>query len=138
MRHQGRANQERGAVSIEAALSLMVFIVIMFSLFDFGWTLFLHQSYVNQARSAARWGAINPGNTTAIKNVLLYNQTTGSGTGYLGLDPTNVQVSRLGTAGTTNDRIVVTISGFQFSYITPGHAGPKTGKAIVVSMPVEN
>jgi hypothetical protein len=138
MVEMGKPNRERGAASVEAALSFMVFIIILFSLFDFGWTLFLHQSYVNQARYGARWGAINPSDTNAIKNVVLYNSQTGSGTGYLGLDPTNVTVSRLGTAGTTSDRIVVTISGFTFFYITPGYAGQKTGKPIIVSVPVEN
>jgi hypothetical protein len=60
------------------------------------------------------------------------------GAGILGLVPSNVSVTRDGTAGATDDRITVTISGYQYQFITLGWAGTYNGKTITVIMPVEN
>jgi hypothetical protein len=135
--HRDRKRQQ-GSAMIEASLVLMLFLTILWSLFDFGFSLFLHQSFVHEARTGARYGAINPNDLTAIKNIVLYNKTTGSGTGQMGLAPSSVTTARTGTAGGPDDRIVVTISGYNFTWITPGVAGKHTGKPIIISIPVEN
>jgi hypothetical protein len=116
---------------------MILFLIAVFSLFDFGLSLYLHQSFVNQARTGARYGAINP-DPVAVKNVVLYGTPAGrTGVGLNGLHPGSVTVARQGTPTTASDRIVVTISGYGFSWITPGFAGNKTGKPITVTMPVE-
>ena len=130
-------SRRRGSAMIEATLTLSLFLTVLFSLYDFGWVLFFHQTLVHQARTAARYGAVNPSDLTAIKNVALYNSTSGSGTGLFGLEPANVNVSRNGQ-GTTSDRITVTISGYQYTLITMGWAGAYDGKTIEVTIPVEN
>lgn len=122
---------------IEATLTLSLFLTVLFSLYDFGWVLFFHQTLVHQARTAARYGAVNPGDLTAIQNMAVYSATSGSGTGLFGLDPANVTVTRNGQ-GTTADRITVTISGYQYTLITMGWAGAYEGKTIAVTIPVEN
>lgn len=127
----------RGSALIEATLTLSLFLTILFSLYDFGWVLFFHQTLVHQARTAARYGAVNPSDLTAIQSMAVYSATSGSGTGLFGLEPANVQVSRNGQ-GTTSDRITVTISGYQYTLITFGWAGVYDGKDITVSIPVEN
>ena len=106
-------NRRRGSAMIEATLTLSLFLTVLFSLYDFGWVLFFHQTLVHQARTSARYGAVSPSDLAAIKNVALYNSTSGSGTGLFGLEPANVSVSRNGQ-GTTSDRITVTISGYQY------------------------
>ena len=139
VRRHENAKREQGQAVIEATLTLMLFLVLVFSLFDFGFSLFLHQTFVHQARTGARYGAVYaPNDLVATKNVVLYNKTTGSGKGVMGLAPTAVQVTRVGTAGGPDDRIVVTISGYTFTTITPGWAGKHTGKSITATMPVEN
>lgn len=128
---------QRGAVIIEATLTLILFLTMVFALFDFGLSLYLHHSFVNQARAGARYGAINP-NLARVKNVVLYGSPTGgTGRGLNGLEPSSVEVVRQGTPTMATDRLVVTISGYHFTWITPGWAGNKTGKPIVVTMPVE-
>jgi Flp pilus assembly protein TadG len=129
-------NRRRGAAVIEASLTLTVFLLIMFSLFDFGYTLFLHQTIVHRVRAAARYGAIFPTNLDTVKNYVVYNGPTGRGPGMFGLQPSNVTVTRT-DPGTTADRINVTVSNYRFSFVTLSYAGSKTGKAIVVSLPVE-
>ena len=129
----------RGNAIVEATLTLTLFLTILFSIYDFGWVLFFHQTLVHQARTAARFAAVNPTSLASAKNIALYNQTADlGGAGILGLDPSNVSVTRDGTAGATDDRITVTISGYQYQFITVGWAGTYNGKTITVSIPVEN
>jgi Flp pilus assembly protein TadG len=134
--------RERGAAMVEAALTLSLFLVLTLSLFDFGFSLFLHQTFVQQARAGARYGAIclsDPATCTTndIRNMVVYNSTTGSGNGMMGLSPSSVRVDRKGARGGPDDRVVVTISGYSFFTLTPGWAGSHAGKPIVVTMPVE-
>ena len=132
-------HRQRGTAMVEATLTLSLFLTVFFSIYDFGWVLFFHQTLVHQARTGARYAAVNPTSLDSAKNIILYNQTSNvGGEGIFGLDPSNVTVARSGTAGTTNDRIIVTISGYQYNLITLGWAGSYTGKTITVSMPVEN
>jgi len=138
MKYKRNRTGQRGNALIEAALTLSLFLTMLFSLYDFGWILFFHQTLVHQARTGARYAAVNPGSLTNAQNMILYNQTTGSGSGIFGLTPSNVSVTRNGTAGNIDDRITVTISGYQYSVLTLGWAGSYNGKPITVSIPVEN
>ncbi len=123
---------------LEACLITTIFLTLVFGLCDTGWELFFHHTLMNQARSAARYGAVNPGSTPAIQNVALYNATTGSGPGVFGLTAANVNVTRSGTPGGTDDRIVVTITGYHYTLVTFVWAGAHAGRDIIIGMPVEN
>lgn len=129
---------QRGNAMIEATLTLSLFLTMLFSIYDFGWILFYHQTLMHQARTGARYAAVNPTLLTAAQNLVLYNQTTAGSSGILGLTASNVTVTRDGTAGTPDDRITVTVSGYQYTVITLGFAGTYNGKTIIVSIPVEN
>ena len=122
---------------IEATLTLMVFTVILFSLIDFGSVFFMHQTLVNRARAAARYGALHPDDVAGVRSYVLYNQPTGSGPGMFGVQMSNVTATRTGAGTIIADRMTVTVSGYSFGFVTPGNAGPKTGKAITVSVPIE-
>jgi hypothetical protein len=137
-----RRIHKRGAGNalIEASLTLGVFLTFLFTLYDFSWVLFLEQTLVEQARAAARYGAINPVSTSAIQNVALYGTPVSPGQGHsgiLGLKRRNVGVTRTGQ-GTTADQITVTISGYEFTWITFGWAGTHTGQPITAATSVEN
>jgi len=128
----------RGNALVESALTVGLFLTFLFSIFDFGWTLFFHQTLVHQARTGARYAAVNPDSLDAAKNLVLYNQTTAGTSGIFGLQPANVTVTRNGAAGAIDDRINVNISNYQFVLITFQWAGSHTGRPINVSIPVEN
>lgn len=132
---QSHRKKERGATVVEAALTLTLFLLVVFTLFDLGYVMYVHQTLAERARAGARYGSLNPTDTTGMKNVALYYSTTGSGAGVLGLTASNVSAVRSG-AGTTGDRVTVTISGYQFFAVWPGRTG--NGLPITVSMPVEN
>jgi len=107
--------------------------------FDFGQFLFIHQALVERARYAARWGAIaDPTNTTAIQNMVRYNQSTtpASGTAsYFNLSAANVQVTNL-DAGTANSRLKVLITNYPYTILSPNIAGTYTGPNISVVVPL--
>jgi Flp pilus assembly protein TadG len=126
---------ERGATVVEASLTLTLFILVIFTLFDLGYVMYVHQTLAERARAGARYGSLNPTDTTGMRNIALYYSTTGSGPGVLGLTSANVSAVRAGS-GTTADRVTVTISGYQFFAVWPGRTG--NGLPITVSMPVEN
>jgi len=65
---------------------------------------------------------------------VLFNQATGSGTGIFGITAGNVTATRLGS-GTTADRVVVTVTAFNYPMISPGFSG--VAKPISTTVPVE-
>jgi hypothetical protein len=137
-----RNNRQRGSVIVEATLILMMFLMIVFGTFDFGFVLFQHQTLMHRTRSAARYGVIHPTDVTAMQNLVVYGQPslpagklTGD-PGIFGLVPSMVAVSRAGT-GDPEDRINITLSGYRFTFVSPIIAGQFTGKPIRVSLPVE-
>ena len=130
-----KRTKERGATVVEASLTLTLFILVIFTLFDLGYVMYVHQTLAERARAGARYGTLNPTDTNGMRNIALYYSTTGSGSGVLGLTAANVAASRSG-AGTSADRVTVTISGYQFFAVWPGRTG--NGLPISVSMPVEN
>lgn len=128
----------RGSVMVETALIFLVFACMLLGAFDFGQFLFVHQALVERARSAARWGAINdPTDSTAITNMVLYNQTTapGGATGYFRLVAGNVTVTNPGS-GTDDYRLNVQLSGYTYVRVSPYIAGNYTGPRISVSVPL--
>jgi Flp pilus assembly protein TadG len=68
---------------IEATLTLSLFLTVIFSIYDFGWVLFFHQTLVHQARTGARYAAVNPTDLTGAKNLVLYNQTNAGSSGLI-------------------------------------------------------
>ncbi|MFB3776427.1 MAG: TadE/TadG family type IV pilus assembly protein [Bryobacteraceae bacterium] len=144
-RRRERLNGRRGAAIIEASLTLMLFLIFLFSLFDFGYVTFFHHTLMQHARAAARYGVVidasTPENQTRIKNVLLFNNphyAGGDATGLLGLDPSNVSVEvRPKSASVPVAQLVVTVRGYRYGLITPGFAGLHDGQTLVASLPME-
>ena len=132
-----KSNRKRqaGTALVETCLSLTLFTYILFSLVDFGYVMFMFQTLASRAENAARYGSLNPTDTSGMKNLVLYNSTAGSGTGMFGLTTSNVIATRTGS-GTTADRVTITVTNFHYPMILPGMSG--TGKDIAVTIPVEN
>src|SRR5712692_3464702 len=125
-----RQKRSRGAVIIETGLIFVVFSFILMGAFDFAQFLFIHQALVDRARPAARWGAVtDPTNTSAIQNMVLYNQTTvpaGVSSGIFGLTSDMVTVVTE-ASGTDDYRLVVVITNYTYEMISPIIGGTHTG-----------
>jgi Flp pilus assembly protein TadG len=134
-----RRRSGKGSVMIEMAIIFLAFAMILIGIFDFGQFLFVHQALVERARYAARWGAINsPTDSTAITNMVLYNQSTTPAQGtptYLSLSSSNVSVSNP-DSGTNDYRLTVEISGYHYLMLSPYIAGTNIGIPVTVSVPL--
>jgi len=118
---------------------LMLLLVFFFSIFDFGYVMFEHHTILHRARTAARYGAINPGDLNGTRSMVLYSTPTppdNNATAIFGLTSSMVSVTRI-DASTPEDRINITVSGYHYTFITPGMAGVFVGRPIQISMPVE-
>ena len=141
MKTSNSRKRQRGSVFVETAFIFTIFAFMLIGAFDFGQFLFIHQALVERTRSAARWGAVNgPANHTSIQNMVLYNQSTAPGnsnnqSGYFGLTPDMVQVSDPGN-GTNDYRLVVFITNYPYTVLSPYIGGTYTGPNIMVSYPI--
>jgi Flp pilus assembly protein TadG len=132
---------EHGQAFVECALILLVFLASLIGALDFGQLLFTHQLMVERVRAGVRWGIVNAWDGTGdqIANVVLYNSPTAGSSATLGMTRSNVSVVH--TAGTVADpndeRITVSIVGYQFNFFSPWIAHNYTGNyAAVETAPV--
>ncbi len=139
--HSKRSSKARlhGTTVVEASLVLTLLLAMLFTIFDFGYILFMRQSLLHAAQSAARYGIVRPFDAAKIQSMVLYGRPDGSGPGLFGLTPENVEVSReSGTAADPHkDRIVIRIKNYTYPAITWYVAGHHVGRTITVSLTIE-
>ncbi len=121
---------------LEGALVTLILAAVLIGIFDLGLVLFIHQTFVARARSAVRYAIVNTYDVTAIQNMVLYGHPTAGTAGMFNLTAGMVSVSRQ-DAGTSEQRIVVTISGYPYRFFSPWIAGVMTGRPIIASLPLE-
>jgi hypothetical protein len=131
-------NKERGNLLLESALVLLAFFLIVISVFDFGQVLYLHEGITERVRAALRYGTVNSYDGTAIQNYVIYGQPAPppSANPDFSLTPAMVSVQRA-DAGTTDDRVTITVSNYPYLFLSPFIAGARTGSPIVESLPYE-
>jgi Flp pilus assembly protein TadG len=130
-----RNHREKGSNLVEGALVLLTFLLLLIGIVDFGQMLYFHQVLVERARTAARYAAINPTNTTGIQNMAVYNTptTTDSSTAVVGgLTTAMVGVQNLGL-NSPEARVIVTISGYSINFLSPYIYRTFTNRPIRVS-----
>jgi Flp pilus assembly protein TadG len=106
---------------LESALTLLTFILMLLGAVDFGQVMYFHQSLMERARQAARYGVTDPTNTTAIQNMAVYNSTTTTGSPPAvlpGLTTAMVSVTNP-DVNTSAARVVVAISGYPLNFLSP-------------------
>jgi Flp pilus assembly protein TadG len=118
---------QRGQGLVESALVLLVFLLVLIGIMDFGQFLYLHQTLSDRTRSGARYGAVSTyTDGTAIANFAIYNDPAGSANGATPTLP-NLQTSdsskngyvsaTLTGAGTDDARIRVTITNYPYNFL---------------------
>ncbi len=142
-RGRSSQNRRRGNAMIEAALILPLFLIFWFGIVDWGLAFWVHETVVHKANKAARWGVVNTFDVQKIKNVFLYDNPDGTGSGsvWFSLRNPNVDVSLADPAPpgeTRYQRIVVTVSDYQWMHFTPFFAARYFGRPIRVSLPAED
>ena len=129
----------RGQGMLESALVCLILVNVLIGVLDLGQVLFIRQTFTARVRAAARYGAVNDASEVAIRNMVLYGQATapeGAPAGSFGLTAGMISVAKL-DAGTSEQRVAVTISGFPYRFYTPWIHGIFTGRDITASTPLE-
>ena len=136
---------------VEASLIFVLATTLLIGLFDVAQVMFIHQTVVERAREAARWGTVNPYDATKITNMVLYGTPTAgtAGTELFNMSSSNVAVSHVGS-GSMSDRLSITVSGYTYllfsaaivNTLTP-HSGTtvptvqRTGLSVTYTIPCE-
>jgi Flp pilus assembly protein TadG len=138
---------EYGQAIVETCLVLFVLLAFFVATVDLGQYLYFHQSLVERARAAARYGAVNPGDRTGIQNVAVYNDPAGTANGATPLLPemttAMVAVCLPGDAGCASPatgpdwRVTVTITGYQMTTFNLFLPRSFTNNPITASLPSE-
>jgi TadE-like protein len=134
---------QRGQSLVEATLVLLAFFALLLGVADCGQVLFAHQSLVERARGAARWGSVHPWEgPEPIVNLVLYGQTQAplkEASGYLGMTPANVKVIyQPATPDRPDDETVsIAIVNFESHLFSPWMARVLvSARPVLVSAPV--
>ena len=70
----------RGSALVESALVLLLFIVILLGIMDFGQILFFHHILTERARAGARYAAVHAWDVAAVQRYVARNDAS-AGTG---------------------------------------------------------
>ncbi len=103
---------------VEAALVLSLSLILLMGMIEMGVALFIYQGMTECARRGARYSVVHVFDETKIKNVVVYGNSTGSGTPLFGLDPSMVNVS-LEPIDNLNSAIRVVVQKPGHRFITP-------------------
>jgi Flp pilus assembly protein TadG len=127
-----RWRSQKGQSLVEMAFAAILFFTLLFSVLEFGRALWTYNSIIQSTRAGARWAVVNVGgngDSTDIdrtKNIVVYGDPdTSTGIPVVpGLDKTMVNVSVVtvdsdSSGNPINQKISVTVSGFQFQFIVP-------------------
>jgi Flp pilus assembly protein TadG len=113
-------SSERGASLVEFALALMVFLVAMFAVIEFGRAIWVHNALADAASRGARYAALNSsGQASAVKNVVVYGDPAGgTQTMVPNLTTANVTVT-YSNFGLNTGTVTVSITDYQFQFVVP-------------------
>ena len=134
----------KGQALIEASLVLILLMSFVMGTLDFGQYLYFHQALAERARAAARYGSVNPGDRSGIRNVAIYNNAIGGASPILpNLNASMISVClpgdrECGDPGTGADsRVTVTISNYPMVMVNLFLPRSFTNRPITASLPSE-
>ena len=126
---------ETGQSLVEFAMVLPLFLVLLFSLVDFGRAFYSWMIITNAAREGARAGAVQKDWSTM--QTAIYDSMCNPYPGNCSLDTTQMTLSPLGVNGARGSQVSVSIS-YAFAYATPLElttlAGKNAPRAIITEL----
>lgn len=133
----------RALAILEMALLLSLFLIFWFAICDWGIAYFVHESVVEKATAAVRWAVVNTYDAAKLKNIFLYDDANADGCASTwfstrSLNPaTDIVISRDGV-GTRQERVTLTVRGYQWVRFTPFLRGTYVAGPVQVSLPVRD
>ena len=125
-----RSSRQAGQSLVETALILAAFMGLLIGMTGVGQLIFVRQTLADRASQAARWGALNNYNPTAIRDVVRFGTATPEQgqTPFFGLAAAAVEVSNPGCPG-VECRVSVAIPEQGIRSVEPMEDGTITGAA---------
>ena len=137
LRNSNRTRKQKGQAMVETALTLAATLAIVLSVVDLG-QVFMQLHYMHErARAGAAYAATHSWDATATKNWICYGSTTGSGSGLMGLSPSDINVERLGSTSDYTDRVKVTVTR-TITFYSPWLPRTWTAPSAVATSPAES
>ena len=133
--------RQKGAAFVETSLVLLTMLAMIIFIMDMGRILLMQQYITERARNTVRNAVVNGWTPAQTQNYLVYNSTTapnGGGSGFLGLQTSQVTYQTLGTQGAWDYRYQVKVSGVPALIMTPYLAGTYTLAPIVATLPAQS
>ncbi|MDB4874253.1 MAG: TadE family protein [Gemmatimonadetes bacterium] len=106
---------EDGAVAVEFALVVPVFLLMVFGIVDLGRAYYTVNNLVSAAREGARYASVLPDPTAIADSVRLVVANTGNGLGAGAIPSSLVDVA----VDRTLNTVTVTVRNYPFKLITP-------------------
>lgn len=138
-----RRAQERGQTLVESALVLMSLLVMILFVLDMGRVMLLGQYVTERARITARTATVNNWTQSQVQNFLVYGKTQAPDNnagkpGFMGLLPSQVAYTMLGTQRNGDLRVQVKVTGIQAVMFVPGLASRYRFPAVTVELPAQS
>ncbi len=102
-----------------------------------GQLLFFYQTFQERARAGARYAAVNTYDPETIKNLVVYNSASGSGSALFGLRTSMVNVNHY-DAGAVSERLEIGITSSPVRFFSPLLAGRNLSPVFRAVIPVES
>jgi Flp pilus assembly protein TadG len=113
-------SNERGATLVEYSIAVMVFMVAMFAVIEFGRAIWVHNALSDAARRGARYAVLHSAADVAdVQNVVVYGDPAGGSTPTVpNLSTTNVSVT-YSQFGLNKGTVSVSVTNYQFQFVIP-------------------
>lgn len=113
-------SNERGATLVEYSIAVMVFMIAMFAVIEFGRAIWVHNALSDAARRGARYAVLHSANDAAeVRNVVVYGDPAGGSQPTVpNLSTTNVSVT-YSQFGLNKGTVSVSVTNYQFQFVIP-------------------
>ena len=113
-------SNERGATLVEYSIAVMVFMIALFAVIEFGRAIWVHNALSDAARRGARYAALHSAaNVAEVKNVVVFGDPAGGSQPTVpNLSTTNVDVTYSGF-GLNTGTVSVSVTNYQFQFVIP-------------------
>jgi hypothetical protein len=138
---RGAVKRKRGSAMVEGALILTTVMAMILFIVDMGRMLLWQQFIVERARVGVRNAVVNNWDATAVANYVVYGASTapsGQTSGFLGLTPSEVTLTKYTDSGVGDARYQVKVSNVAVFTWIPFMAGKYTLPPVTATMSVQS
>jgi Flp pilus assembly protein TadG len=133
--------KQRGAAIVEGALVMLVTFTMTLFIIDMGRFLLIQEFITDRARVTVRQAAVNNWTATQVQNFFVYNSPNAASStapGRLGLLPSQVSYTTLGSTGAADYRLQVRVSRVPAFLFVPYLHGRFSLPTVIATAPAES